>query len=234
MSKKAILLLQFRENNLIARYEKNCILRSTGRENHLVVKNIFSDNSKFSKGNLLGISGIIIGGSSFNLSEKEGQLSLLVKIKKIIPILKKAIHFNVPILGICFGHQYLAYILGAKVVRNNSRKEVGTYEVSLTKAGKRDFLFDGLPKNFLVQEAHKDSIKKLPSKAILLATSKTCKIQAFKFKNAYGVQFHPELNTEDMEFRAKFSPSYIQGRKIKFKSTIFGKQILKNFLSLLQ
>lgn len=233
MSKKRILLLQFRENNLIAEHEKNCILQSVGMENYLVTKNIFFDGSEFSSRNLLGISGIILGGSNFNLSESKKCPLLFTRIKKTIPILKEMVESGTPLLGICFGYQCLAYILGAKIVRDNSQEEVGTYEIFLTAAGRIDPLFSGLPRKFSVQEAHKDTIKELPSKAILLATSKTCKIQAFKFKNTYGIQFHPELNVEDMNFRARLNPNYIQGRKIKFKPTVFGKPILKNFFQLL-
>ena len=57
-----------------------------------------------------------------------------------------AIQFNVPILGICFGHQIILSALGGNVVKNNKGWEIGSSEVTLTNNGLRSKLFKGFKK----------------------------------------------------------------------------------------
>jgi len=227
--KRNILLLQFRENKLVARHEEKCILKYLGRRANLISKNVFLDDFNFSDSFSQRISAVILGGSNFSFSERGKYPSLWGKIKKITPFLKKIIKKNVSTLGICFGHQYLAYVLRAKIIKDESQQEIGTFKVSLTKKGRADDLFRGIPSKFFVQEAHKDSIKKLPQKTILLAEGKRCKIQAFRYKNIYGVQFHPELNIKDMRLRSSFYPGYIVGETARFKPTPFCRKVFENF-----
>ena len=227
--RKTILLIQFRRNNLTARYERECILGCLGKGINLVSKNVFREKFNLTEEIFSKISGIILGGSSeFGFSRRYPDLQQ--KIKKTTPFIKKAIKKNVPVLGICLGHQYLAFILGSEIIADESQKEVGTFKVSLTKAGKTDPLFSKTPSEFFVQEGHKCSVKKLPKGAVLLAKGKKCKIQAFRFKNAYGVQFHPEMSVRDARDRLKLCPNYGSGDKeISFKSSPFVRKVLKNF-----
>ncbi len=230
--KKNILLLQFRKNNLVARHEKMCILRGLGNNVNLIAKNIFRGGPNLSEIILDKVSGIIIGGSGeFSFSRKEKTPDLWKIINSLTPFIKKAIKGDVPILGICFGHQYLARILGSKILCDESQREAGTFKICLTKIGRQDPLFSKIPLNFLAQEGHEDSIKKLPRRAILLAVGKKCKIQAFRLKNIYGIQFHPELSSfKDLELRSRFYPHYISGAaKIDYKPSPFAKKIIKNF-----
>lgn len=230
--KKNVFLLQFRENKLVAQHERKCIARYLGKRAELISQNIFLDNFNFLNTFFLNISAVVLGGSDFSFSEKEKYRSLWKKIEKTTPILKQIIQKNIPSLGICFGHQYLAYVLGAEIIRDNSQQEVGTFKILLTKAGRMDSLFFQMPSEFFVQEAHKDIIKNLPPGVILLAESKKCKIQSFRYKDIYGVQFHPELNARDMKIRANFYPSYVAGENISFTPSLFGKKILNNFFDI--
>lgn len=233
--KKNIILLQFRENILVAEHEKECISKCLNGGVNIISKNIFKGKNYLSDKILSETSGIIIGGSGdFGFSKKRKNIKLWKKIKKTMPFLKKAIKRDIPILGICLGHHYLAYLLGVKIVCDESQKEVGTFKVFLTKTGKSDPLFYDMPSEFLAQQGHEDSIKKIPSGAILLASGKKCKIQAFCLGKIYGVQFHPELSkAEDMKFRAEIYPNYISGgTKFIFKNSPFAKKVLKNFINL--
>ena len=230
--RKNILLIQFRKNNKIARHEKKCILKVIGYKMvNLTCKNLFVDGISLSKKDLSNIDGIIIGGSGdFSFSKKEQHHDLFEIIKKSIPFVKDAIKRNIPILGICLGHQYLAYLLGSKVVNDKKQEEFGTFKASLTTSGKTHPLFRNIPTNFLVQEGHEDCIKKLAKDITILAKGQRCKIQSFCLGRIFAVQFHPELAAKkDMIARQNEYAGY----KRSFKPAPYSLKVIKNFLDLI-
>jgi GMP synthase-like glutamine amidotransferase len=110
--------------------------------------------------------------------------------------IKEAIQRGKAVLGICLGAQLMAKALGAKVTKAPD-KEIGWFDVSLTKLGSRDPLFSRLPKTFPVFQWHEDTFD-IPSAAKLIVTSNPIPHQAFRYgENAYGLQFHLEV-TEEM------------------------------------
>jgi GMP synthase (glutamine-hydrolysing) len=110
--------------------------------------------------------------------------------------IKEAIRRGKSILGICLGAQLIAKSLGAKVFKAPV-KEIGWYDVSLTKVGSRDSLFSGLPKTFPVFQWHGDTFE-VPKSGKLIVTSDFIPHQAFRYgEKVYGVQFHLEV-TEEM------------------------------------
>ncbi len=110
--------------------------------------------------------------------------------------IKEAIQRGKSILGICLGAQLIAKALGAKVFKA-PMKEIGWYDVSLTKIGSNDPLFSTLPKTFPVFQWHEDTFE-IPKAAKLLATSNLVTHQAFRYgEKVYGLQFHLEV-TEEM------------------------------------
>ncbi len=110
--------------------------------------------------------------------------------------IKEAIQRGKAILGICLGGQLIAKALGAKVFKAPA-KEIGWYDVSLTKMGSRDPLFSILPKTFPVFQWHGDTFE-IPKSAKLIATSDFVPHQAFRYgEKVYGLQFHLEV-TEEM------------------------------------
>ncbi len=98
---------------------------------------------------------------------------------------------GIPILGICYGHQLLATMIGGEVKRG-----VGEYGRTRIRIEVRDTLFEGWGDEEDVWMSHSDYVASLPSNAVVLARScETGYIAAFKLidKPIYGVQFHPEV-----------------------------------------
>ncbi|HSU66735.1 MAG TPA: glutamine-hydrolyzing GMP synthase [Tepidisphaeraceae bacterium] len=98
---------------------------------------------------------------------------------------------NVPILGICYGMQLGAQILGGQVKPAKAR-EYGRAKLTVSKD---DALVHGLPKETTVWMSHGDQVHDLPEQFVPLATTPTCPYAAAKHRTRpfYGVQFHPEV-----------------------------------------
>lgn len=97
-----------------------------------------------------------------------------------------------PILGICFGGQLLAHVLGAEV-RRNELPEVGCFDVRLTPDGLRSPHFAGFPKVFPTAQWHYDKFE-IPPEATWLAASERCPHQAFSLGPHVGLQLHLEAS----------------------------------------
>lgn len=112
---------------------------------------------------------------------------------------------GVPILGLCYGHQLLAYHFGGDV-RPGTTKEYGKALIHIHAKGA---LVKGLARREQVWMSHGDSVHKVPSGFKVLATTNTCPVAAMgdDARKMYGLQFHPEV----------------------FHTT-HGKTLLKNFL----
>jgi len=113
--------------------------------------------------------------------------------------IKQAMAADLPIIGICFGHQLLAHALGGEAGFHPNGPEIGTFEISLTDAAADDPLFSQTPTSFHGHTTHYQCARTLPETATLLAASKHEPNQAFRLgRHTWGVQFHPEFMAEDM------------------------------------
>jgi GMP synthase (glutamine-hydrolysing) len=138
-------------------------------------------------------SGIIFSGGPSSVYEKGAPI-----------ISKKVFTFGIPILGICYGWQLIAYLLGGKVVSSN--KEYGP---STLKIHTHHQINQDVPNSFTIWLSHGDTVKILPKDFSVFAS--TTDVHAAFVGNIkrkiFGVQFHPEV-----------------------EHTQFGTQILKNFV----
>lgn len=124
--------------------------------------------------------GIVLSGGPQNLSEK-GSLR----------IDKKIFSLGIPVLGICYGMQLTAFMLGGKVKAGKVR-EYGSTEVSVKTSS---VIFKNLSKRQITWMSHGDQVTKLPNGFVVTASSKDCPIVGMenKAKKIYCLQFHPEV-----------------------------------------
>jgi GMP synthase (glutamine-hydrolysing) len=128
----------------------------------------------------LNIRGLILSGGPQSVY-REGAPKLDPKILDI----------GLPILGICYGHQLLAYMHGG-VVKPSERGEYGvTYVTVARPVG----ILEGLSRVEKVWMSHSDSVYTLPEEYEVLAYTENCPVAAFKHKSKpfFGVQWHPEV-----------------------------------------
>ena len=142
------------------------------------------------------IEGIVLSGGPASVYE-EGAPTIDPKIFEL----------GIPILGICYGFQIAAHLLGGEVV--SGRKEYGP--ASFTVLDENTQLLTGVAKESTVWMNHGDEIVRLPEDFVLLGETKnvpyTCTMS--KSRNLYGILFHPEV-----------------------EHTEYGTQILENFLTI--
>ena len=102
----------------------------------------------------------------------------------------KVLELEIPILGICYGHQLLAKLIGGEI-----RKSKGEYGKTILEIMITNTIFEGLSKKETVWMSHRDQVISIPNTAIILASTDITPIAAFKLRNKaiYGVQFHPEV-----------------------------------------
>lgn len=112
---------------------------------------------------------------------------------------------GIPVLGICYGHQLMAHLLGGAVERG----EKGEYGLAILEHREPGPLLAGLPDRHQVWMSHRDTVTELPPGFRLLASTATCRIAAMgdPGRRLFGVQFHPEV-----------------------VHTVHGREILENFL----
>ena len=109
-------------------------------------------------------------------------------------LIAEAVRAGMPFWGVCLGVQLLAASLGARVYAG-AEPEVGVLSVELTEEGRADPVFSALPAALPALQWHGDTFD-LPPGAVRLAGSPAYPNQAFRFANAYGVQFHLEVTSE--------------------------------------
>ena len=141
------------------------------------------------------IKGVILSGSPFSVRDQNAPQVELDKIKG-----------KVPILGICYGAQYIANNYGGEV-QASSKREYG--RANLSYIDESFNLFEDINLDTQVWMSHGDTIIKLPKNYKIGASTRDVEVGAFKNERepTYGIQFHPEVY-----------------------HTLEGKQILHNFV----
>ncbi len=203
---------------------------------HWPVKDImdFPDTKK--------IDGVIIPGSPLNADDET--LEKMEWMRKLLDFIAH-VHEKVPMLGICFGHQAVAKTFGSEVVPYTRRTifyEIGFEPVILTENGIDDPVFRGFPERFPALYSHFQYVRTVPEGGTILAKStnhKNKSIQAYRIgKATYGVQFHPDWNTENLVDIVRARNEIIM-KNIGLRPIIYSinerqdHKVIKNFLDII-
>ncbi|MDB4522184.1 MAG: glutamine amidotransferase [Gammaproteobacteria bacterium] len=148
-------------------------------------------------------SGIIVGGSPFDISTPEQDKSAIQKkIERDFNRLFDLIVPNdIPFLGACSGNGLLGSYLGTSISTRYG-EAVGCAQLDITEAGKADPLLSGFPGQINVLLGHKEACDTVPDGATLLMTGNVCQVQMFRVRNnVYATQFHPEGDSDGFTVR---------------------------------
>jgi GMP synthase-like glutamine amidotransferase len=135
--------------------------------------------------------GLMVLGGAMGATDDEKAPWLL----SVREMLAKTVLGGLPVLGICLGAQMLASACGGRVEKRASGVELGLSEIELTEVARDDTLFSAVASPAEAVQWHNDDVTELPLGAVVLASSASCRVQAFRIgKLAWGVQFHPEVS----------------------------------------
>ena len=105
-------------------------------------------------------------------------------------LLKSIKNITIPVLGICYGAQYIAKEFGG-YISNCKNGEYGNTQIHILE---KDKLVENIDNHVSVWMSHNDTICSLPNNWKIISKTNNDKICIFNYKNFYGVQFHPEVS----------------------------------------
>jgi len=145
--------------------------------------NIYSEIKPYNKPpeDLSGFKAVILSGSPHSVRGEDAPHPNLDAIKG-----------KLPLLGVCYGAQYLAHFKGGEVAPSNTR-EYGRANLSFVAS--EELFLAGIAEGSQVWMSHSDTIKTLPTGGKLLASTHDVKNAAYKIEgeDTYAIQFHPEV-----------------------------------------
>lgn len=199
---RPFLFLGTRAEDEAADSEYGAVLRFTGLAAR-DVRRVRLEREELGRVALDDWSGIMLGGGPFNVSDLDDQKSSTQRRAEaeLADLTARVVEADFPFFGACYGIGVLGGVHGGVVDRTYG-EPVGCVEVTLSEAGCVDPLFAGFPATFSVFLGHKEAVSRLPDDAVLLASSASCPVQAFRIgEHAYATQFHPELDVEGLCLR---------------------------------
>lgn len=139
------------------------------------------------------VAGAIITGSAAMVTERAAWS------ERTAGWIRDAMDIELPLFGVCYGHQLMAHALGGHVDYLPGGREIGTQTIELSALAARDPLAAALPALFRAHTTHEQSVIEPPGSATVLARSARDPHQLLRYgPNALSVQFHPEFNAEVM------------------------------------
>jgi GMP synthase (glutamine-hydrolysing) len=127
------------------------------------------------------VKGVILSGSPFSVRDASSPLPDLSEIKG-----------KIPLLGVCFGAQFLAHHFGGEVLPSSTR-EYGRANLSFVDSN--NILTKGMSNDSQVWMSHGDTIARIPSNYTIISSTKDVAVAGYVINSeqTYGIQFHPEV-----------------------------------------
>lgn len=180
---------------------------------------------------LLGHRAVVVTGSAASVTDREPWVLALEAE------LRRAMAAEVPVFGICFGHQVLGQALGGHVAKNPRGREIGTVTVE-TLAD--DALLAAQAGSYSAHMTHVDSVLRLPQNAKLIGRTAGDGAAVVRYGAwAWGVQFHPEMDAAIMAEYVEARSSAILGEGLdlerirrEVRNAAVPPQLLRRFLEL--
>jgi len=193
-----LLLLQIRSNPISLRQERTWFAERCGVPGGDLATINLVERPAIRWRDVEAYDAILIGGAGAHTAYENHPFTEPLRV-----LVERLIERDRPLFGSCWGHQFLARVLGGTVIDDPAASEVGTYDIELTDAGRKDPLFSGLPEVFPAQLGHHDRIETLPGGLVELARSRRCPFQAIRIpgKPVYSTQFHPEMTADQLHQR---------------------------------
>lgn len=183
-------------------------------------------------------AGVIIMGSPHSVYAD------LPWLPSALNAVKELLEKDVPVLGVCFGHQMICTVRGGQVTASDKGYEIGSVEVQATDQGLDDPLFGPLFKDrtLLVNESHGDSVTLLPENTVVLAHNDHDSFQALRHsEKVWSVQFHPEIGLrESTTVLQDYRPSLekkgldVDALLHDAKETPEARQLIRRFVALVR
>ncbi|WP_372735314.1 glutamine amidotransferase [Nocardioides sp.] len=199
---KPFLFIGIRAQDTAAHDEYAAVLRCTGLEES-AVRRVRLERETLEPLDLNDWSGIIVGGGPWNVSDPletkpPEQVAGEARLRELA---LQVVAADFPFLGACYGIGTLGTLAGGVVDRTYA-EPIGPMGIDLSDEGRRDPLLVDLPARFTAFLGHKEAVSRLPDGAVLLASSATCPVQAFRLgSRVYATQFHPELDVDGLVTR---------------------------------
>jgi GMP synthase (glutamine-hydrolysing) len=162
-------------------------------------------------------AGVIITGSAESITQPNSWMA------PALDYVRSLVEASVPTFGICFGHQMLGAALGGRVKNNPKGREIGTVQLRVHELDPlvERALEQASVEAFQVNMTHMDSVVTLPPGARVLASTLLEPHALVRFApNAWGVQFHPEIDRQVML-------RYIEHRRAEIEAEGFNGVLLQ-------
>ncbi|MGP6173157.1 glutamine amidotransferase [Corynebacterium sp. A21] len=230
----SVLLVSPRQGAAVAAAEYRDVLKASGlRPEELTQRMLDSEVSRI--GDLSSFDGVIVGGSSLNVTDFDyGDWQR--RVHEELTWLAKA---PIPTLLVCYGASFLTYATGGKVGRSHSEPS-GPTVVELTEAGRHDPLTANLPERFTSLTGHTENIEEIGRGMTVLATGPSCPVQMVRTNEwTWACQFHADMDAAAMKDRMDFYFNYGYFSPADYDHIIAGlpsvdttwsHQVLRNFV----
>lgn len=139
------------------------------------------------------VSGALITGSAAMVTERASWS------EHTAGWIRDAMDAELPMFGVCYGHQLMAHALGGRIDYLPGGREIGTLPIELLADAAGEPLLAGMPASFRAHTTHEQSVLEAPRDAVVLASSARDPHHLLRYGwHAISAQFHPEFNADVM------------------------------------